>query len=102
MKHEPEFASIRTINLSVLAREIEKLADDLHGEIGSAETEQLVAWSRSLISACEAHVADAVFEPQQISALRSRLEALRDRTRDIAFSMDFRFLLHHILLVEIV
>lgn len=93
LKHEPEFASIRTINLSVLAREIEKLADDLHNEIGSTETQDLISWSRSLIAACEAHVADAVFEPQQISALRTRLEALRDRTRDIAFSMDFRFLL---------
>ncbi|WP_099867341.1 GH36-type glycosyl hydrolase domain-containing protein [Pararhizobium haloflavum] len=93
LRHEPEFASIRTINLTVLAREIEKLSGDLHEEIDSVESGDLTHWARSLTRTCEAHVADAVFDPHHVEALRTRLAALRERTRDIAFSMDFRFLL---------
>jgi cyclic beta-1,2-glucan synthetase len=93
LRHEPEFASIRTINLSVLAREVEKLASDLDGEIGSMQSADLVAWAKSLTATCEAHIADAVFDPGHVEQLRRRLVKLRDRTRDIAFTMDFAFLL---------
>jgi cyclic beta-1,2-glucan synthetase len=93
LQNEPEFTSVRTINLTVLSREIEKLVADFHGEYKTAQSATLLEWSHGLTTTCEAHVADAVFDPIHMEALRKRLVSLRDRTRDIAFSMDFRFLL---------
>ncbi|TCL72891.1 glucoamylase family protein [Rhizobium sp. BK251] len=92
VKREHEFASIRIINLSVLARDIEKLAANLDHEVKSSQSGEVTRWAASLIKACEAHIADSVFDLANIDALRPRLAALRDRARDLAFSMDFGFL----------
>jgi cyclic beta-1,2-glucan synthetase len=92
VKREHEFASIRVINLSVLARDINKLIVNLDHEIKSAESGELAAWAGGLVATCEAHIADSVFDLGSIEGLRDRLVVLRDRSRDIAFSMDFGFL----------
>lgn len=92
VKREHEFASIRVINLSVLARDINKLIVNLDHEIKSAESGELARWAGALVSTCEAHIADSVFDLGSIEQLRNRLIVLRDRSRDIAFSMDFGFL----------
>jgi cyclic beta-1,2-glucan synthetase len=93
VQREPEFVSLRTINLSVLAREIEKLSGDLDGEIRSPASRELLDWANALTRICEAQVSDATFNPQAVNTLRQRLSHLTERTRDIAFSMDFRFLM---------
>ena len=92
VKREHEFASIRVINLSVLARDIEKLTLNLDHEVQSKETKDVIKWARLLVNTCEAHIADSVFDLSAIDAMRDRLIVLRDRTRDLAFSMDFSFL----------
>lgn len=92
VKREHEFASIRIINLAVLARDIEKLASNLHHEVKSDQSASITQWTRSLVSACEAHIADSTFDLSNIEPIRQRLIHLRDRSRDLAFSMDFRFL----------
>jgi cyclic beta-1,2-glucan synthetase len=92
VKREHEFASIRVINLSVLARDVNKLIVNLDHEIKSAESGEVAKWAGALVAACEAHIADSVFDLGSIEALRNRLIVLRDRSRDIAFSMDFGFL----------
>lgn len=92
VKREHEFASIRIINLAVLARDIQKLAANLQQEVRTAQSEEVTRWSASLVAVCEAHIADSVFDNANIEALRQRLGALRDRTRNLAFSMDFGFL----------
>jgi cyclic beta-1,2-glucan synthetase len=92
VKREHEFASIRVINLAVLARDVLKLAANLDLEIGSSQSQNVVRWAQSLVDCCEAHIADSSFDIQTIEPLRQRLTALRDRSRDLAFSMDFRFL----------
>jgi len=92
VKREHEFASIRVINLSVLARDINKLIVNLDHEIKSAESGELAKWAGALVATCEAHIADSVFDLGSIEQLRNRLVVLRDRARDIAFSMDFGFL----------
>ncbi|MBO9135556.1 protein ndvB [Rhizobium sp. B230/85] len=92
VKREHEFASIRVINLAVLARDIKKLAANLDHEVKSPQSAEVIRWSESLIQVCEAHIADSVFDLSNVEALRQRLINLRDRTRDIAFSMDFAFL----------
>ncbi|MDI7863164.1 protein ndvB [Rhizobiaceae bacterium n13] len=92
VKREHEFASIRIINLSVLARDIQKLAANLDHELRSTQSAEVTSWAASLIDTCEAHVTDSVFDLSNIETLRQRLAVLRDRTRDIAFSMDFGFL----------
>ncbi len=92
VKREHEFASIRVINLTVLARDIQNLAGNLHHEVKSKQTEEVTAWAVSLVKVCEAHIADSTFDLSNIDALRPRLVALRDKARDLAFSMDFGFL----------
>ncbi len=92
VKREHEFASIRIINLAVLARDIQKLAVNLDQEVRTAQSEDVVRWSGSLVAVCEAHISDSVFDNANVESLRERLASLRDRTRDLAFSMDFAFL----------
>ncbi len=92
VKREHEFASIRIINLAVLARDIQKLAANLQHETRSGFGEELTYWAGKLVDVCEAHISDSVFDHSNIDALRNRLSALESRARDIAFSMDFTFL----------
>ena len=92
VKREQEFASIRVINLAVLARDIHKLTLNLDHEVKSAQSGEVTKWATLLVNTCEAHIADGVFDLRAIETLRQRLVVLRDRTRDIAFTMDFSFL----------
>jgi cyclic beta-1,2-glucan synthetase len=92
VKREHEFASIRIINLSVLARDIQKLAANLDHEVGSMQSSEVTRWAESLVQACEAHIADTTFDMTNIEPLRQRLIQLRDKSRQLAFSMDFTFL----------
>ena len=92
VKREHEFASIRIINLAVLARDIQKLASNLHHEISSEQSGEVIRWTEALVATCEAHIADSAFDLSTIEPIRQRLSLLRDRSRDIAFSMNFTFL----------
>ncbi|MET0943628.1 MAG: glucoamylase family protein [Mesorhizobium sp.] len=95
IKNEPEMASIRTINLAVIAAELRKLADSIHHETASPKSEELAGWAAKLEATCEAHVQDAHSDQANLAALRKRLEHLRDRARQYAFEMDFSFLFRH-------
>jgi cyclic beta-1,2-glucan synthetase len=92
VKREHEFASIRIINLAVLARDIQNLAANLDHEVKSALSGEVTRWAESLVKVCEAHISDSTFDLSNIEALRPRLTALRDKARGLAFSMDFGFL----------
>jgi cyclic beta-1,2-glucan synthetase len=93
IKGQPEMASIRTINLTVLAGEIRKLAAALRAEVSTGRSEILVDWAGKLHATCEAHVADSHNDERAVEALRTRLLDLRERARRYAFEMDFSFLL---------
>src|SRR5690606_24713887 len=93
IKQQPEMASIRTINLTVLAGEIRKLAAAIHTEAASARSNVIVDWAARLEATCEAHVLDAHSDDAAIAALRTKLLELRERTRRFAFEMDFSFLM---------
>ena len=80
------------INLAVLARDIHKLTVNLDHEVRSAQSGEVTKWATLLVNTCEAHIADGVFDLGAIEALRQRLIVIRDRARDIAFTMDFSFL----------
>ncbi len=93
IRREPETASIRAFNLTVLAADIRKLARSLDEEIASTASGDIVLWAERLERACEAHLADAHTEENGVGRLRKRLAALRDRARQFAFEMDFAFLM---------
>lgn len=93
IKAQPEMASIRTINLSVLAGEIRKLAAAIHTEVGSTQSDIIVDWAARLEATCEAHVHDSHSDEKAVELLRGRLQKLRERTRRFAFEMDFSFLM---------
>ena len=93
IRGEPETASIRTFNLTVLAADIRKLSRALDEETATEASGELVLWGERLEKACEAHLADAHTEEKGVGRLRERLVCLRDRTRKFAFEMDFAFLM---------
>ncbi|RUZ99019.1 protein ndvB, partial [Mesorhizobium sp. M7A.F.Ca.CA.002.05.1.1] len=93
IKAQPEMASIRTINLAVLAGEIRKLATAIHTEAVSPQSDVIVDWAARLEATCEAHVHDAHSDDNAVEALRAKLLTLRERTRRYAFEMDFSFLM---------
>ncbi len=93
IKAQPEMASIRTINLAVLAGEIRKLAAAIHTEAASTHSDVLSDWAARLEATCEAHVRDAHSDDKSVEALRAKLLELRERTRRFAFEMDFSFLM---------
>lgn len=95
IKSQPEMASIRTINLAVLSGEIRKLAGAIHTEAASTKSDVLSDWAKTLEATCEAHVHDAHTDDQTVSALRTKLVELRDRTRQFAFEMNFSFLMRN-------
>ena len=88
---EPETAAFRTINLTVAAGDITKLATSLHDEIGTPASEELALWARKLEATCEAHMADS--HAGSTMNLRERLANLQQRARKFAFEMEFSFLL---------
>ena len=93
IKEQPELASIRTINLSVLSGEIRKLAAAIHTEAGSARSEIVADWAARLEATCEAHVQDSHSDERTVKELRARLMRLRERARRFAFEMEFSFLM---------
>ena len=93
VKREPEMASIRSINLVVLAGEIGKLAEGIHHEAQSETAAQLAAWAARLVANAEAHVDDAHSDKARVDETRRRLNALAVRARELANAMDFSFLL---------
>ena len=93
IRGEPETASIRAFNLTVLAADIRKLAKALDDEIRTPASGDLMLWAERLEKACEAHLTDAHMEENGVGRLRGRLVSLRDRARKFAFEMDFAFLM---------
>ena len=93
IKTQPEIASIRTINLTVQASEIRKLAVAIDTEAKSSRSAALADWAARIEATCEAHVQDAHGDDRSVAALRKSLLALSQRCRQYAFEMDFSFLM---------
>ena len=93
IKTQPEMASIRTINLTVQASEICKLAIAIDAEAQSARSRTLTEWAQRLESTCEAHVHDAHSDDESVVMLRKTLIAIGQRARSFAFEMEFSFLM---------
>ncbi len=93
IKTQPEMASIRTINLTVQASEIRKLAIAIDAEAQSAKSRVLAEWAARLATTCEAHVHDAHSDDQSVTSLRQSLVAIGQRARKFAFEMEFSFLM---------
>ncbi|MEW9804838.1 glucoamylase family protein [Mesorhizobium sp. ZMM04-5] len=93
IKTQPEMASIRTINLTVQASEVRKLAAAIDTEAKSARSAVLADWADRLAATCEAHVQDAHGDDHAVAALRKSLLSISRRCRQYAFEMDFSFLM---------
>ncbi|MDN5786336.1 glucoamylase family protein [Pseudorhodobacter sp.] len=93
LKQKPELVSVRVLGLSVIAAEIETMARDYDGEIASPASRSVVDWAQALVRDCQAHIADATMSRELRNEMRRRLEAVAQKTREMAFKMDFAFLL---------
>lgn len=92
IKEEPETASLRTINLSLFAGDIQRLTEELHGELESAVSLTANEWALLLVKTCQGHTDDAMGGHESTDVLRERLVSLATRARQLAFDMDFTFL----------
>lgn len=52
----------------------------------------MTRWAQLLVDCCEAHISDSAIDLTNMEPLRQRLASLRDRSHNLAFSMDFTFL----------
>lgn len=91
VKEEPETASFRTINLTLFANDILKLMQELDGEIQSPASAEALEWAQMLVRTGQAHTDDSVGEHDS-EYLRQTLLDLADRSRQLAFDMQFSFL----------
>ncbi|MBA8899432.1 glucoamylase family protein [Phyllobacterium sp. P30BS-XVII] len=92
IKEEPETASLRTINLSLFAGDIQRLTEELHGELESPLSTVANGWALLLVKTCQAHTDDAIGTHDGTDSLRERLVSLATRARQLAFDTDFTFL----------
>ncbi len=92
IKEEPETASLRTINLSLFAGDIQRLTEELHGELESPVSATANEWALLLVKTCQAHTDDAIGTHEGTDVLRERLVTLATRARQLAFDTDFTFL----------
>lgn len=92
IKEEPETASLRTINLSLFAGDIQRLTEELHGELESPASVTANEWALLLVKTCQAHTDDAIGSHEGTDVLRERLVTLATRARQLAFDTDFTFL----------
>ncbi len=92
IKEEPETASLRTINLSLFAGDIQRLTEELHGELESPVSATANEWALLLVKTCQAHTDDAIGSHEGTDVLRDRLVTLATRARQLAFDTDFTFL----------
>ncbi len=90
-REEPETASFRTINISLFAKDIEKLAQELDDELETLQSQEALEWARILVATCKAHTDDAIGE-HNAEDLRAQLQDLGRRARQLAFDMEFGFL----------
>ncbi len=91
VKEEPETASFRTINLSLFANDILKLMQELDNEVESIASEEALEWAETLVNTCKAHTDDSVGHHDS-DHLRELLLDLAERSRQLAFNMQFGFL----------
>ncbi|MBC7739087.1 MAG: protein ndvB, partial [Candidatus Saccharibacteria bacterium] len=90
---EPQFAPVRGMSLSVISRDIEKLAGALMTEVDTDASRDLVYWAAALTTTCQALVEDTSGDPARAAALQQGLTSLAQRARSLAFAMDFGFLM---------
>ena len=86
----PEYISVRLIEFAVQASNIHATAEELNAEIGMAASGQLLSWAVVLRETVESHFKD--LSGEQI-ARRTKLENLISGMRELAFGMEFGFLL---------
>lgn len=91
---EPQLAPVRGINLTIIARDIQKLARSLLAETGTGVAADLVWWAGALQATCEAAITDAAESREATAKVQVRLNALAERARSLAFAMDFGFLMN--------
>ena len=94
MMEEPEVASVKLVGMSVITADILSLACDYDAEIGTQASRSVVDWTQTLARTCEGRIADVTLSQSARDDRRARLEILAQKTREMAFKMDFAFLLH--------
>ena len=89
---DPAAVAIEGGNLSTLARDIERLADDLDVATGGDVAADVMWWAAALRRNCDQVLTPGVQGRDAVAAARQRLRGLAERARAMAFEMDFRLL----------
>lgn len=91
---EPQLATLRALNLTLIAADIARLAADFHGESDRAETAEVLWWAQALRANCDQIVGDTGEGGPSRADLIRTVSALAERVRKLAFEMDFAMLLN--------
>ncbi|UXM95176.1 protein ndvB [Bartonella sp. HY329] len=88
---EPETATFRIHDISLMASDIAKLVRELDNELHSSRSAQALAWAERLLDTCAAHELDITGDHDS-DFLRAHLLRLAEQARQYAFDMKFDFL----------
>lgn len=93
MKAEPDYTSDRLMSLAMIAADIATMTNDYDAEIRTQASKSAVAWANALVRDCQARTQDANLRRETQRDLYARMTAIARQTRQMAFDMDFAFLL---------
>ena len=91
-KSEPQYTSIRLIELAVLAANINASIEKLVKQSQGNAYSELASWIVVLRATIESHFSEAALSPEAILARASRLTLLASQLRRFANEMEFGFL----------
>ncbi|QPM90549.1 Cyclic beta-(1,2)-glucan synthase NdvB [Pseudooceanicola algae] len=91
---EPQLATLRALNLRLIAADIVRHATDFDAESERAATSEVLWWAQALRANCDAIVGQADESAPSRGAQAQTLEDLAQRLRKLAFEMDFALLLN--------
>jgi cyclic beta-1,2-glucan synthetase len=91
---EPQLATLRALNLRLIAADIARLAADFDAESERAETAEVMWWAQALRTNCDQIVGDTGDQVSSRADLAHALTDLAQRVRKLAFEMDFALLLN--------
>jgi cyclic beta-1,2-glucan synthetase len=92
-REEPEYISVRLIDLAVQAAAIHKTVASLSEMSGGGVNHEMSFWAGALRDTIESHFKDTALDQSDHLALLRRIEGVEARARSFAYGMQFEFLL---------
>jgi len=93
IRAQPELLAVRLVSLAVNANAVGDIVSRIAAECTPEEISAAQRYAGLLKATIEHQFQDATGEPDQLTAVRAKLNSIAARARQLAFGMDFGFLL---------